>query len=283
MAGTNCSAGIIVIFSAPKLWAQLKKIAHPVRAGIWIPRLSRVPASFWHSAARALPSERSPILVQSCRKLFVWQRQRGAWTKYIAASLMSGAVIITGLGGQPIAHSFDLDVGAGASDTIRMMYCDAVSYLPDDIPGESRSCLDGGCTGDKDSILRSSSCQLAARISLDAKVRGIEGKRILRKMLYELVPRGLVDRPKAGFAVPVGEWIKGPLRGWAEDLLDVNLIRSPPRKGYLDPSIVRSRWQQHLSGRRNSTPALWAILMFQSWLLSQTTGRPPSSSMAIAG
>jgi asparagine synthase (glutamine-hydrolysing) len=160
-----------------------------------------------------------------------------------------------------------------------MMYCDAVSYLPDDILAKVDRASMAVALETRVPFLDHRVAELAARISLDTKVRGTEGKRILRNMLYELVPRDLVDRPKAGFAVPVGEWIKGPLRGWAEDLLDVNLIRN---QGYLDPSIVRSRWHQHLSGRRDSTPALWAILMFQSWLLSQATGQGAESSIAIA-
>ena len=77
-----------------------------------------------------------------------------------------------------------------------------------------------------------------------------------------LSPRELFERPKAGFAVPVGEWIKGPLRPWAEDLLDPALIRS---QGWFDANIVTTRWRQHLSGQRESTPAIWAILMFQAW------------------
>ena len=108
--------------------------------------------------------------------------------------------------------------------------------------------------------------ELAARIPLGLKIRGGKGKHIVRKLLYGLVPRELIDRPKAGFGVPVGEWIKGPLRPWAEDLLDPGLIRA---QGWFDPDIVSARWRQHLSGRRDSTPALWAILMFQSWLSAQ--------------
>src|SRR5439155_18615789 len=91
------------------------------------------------------------------------------------------------------------------------------------------------------------------------------------KLLYGLVPRELIDRPKAGFGVPVGEWIKGPLRPWAEDLLDADLIRG---QGWFDADTVERSWRQHLSGQRDSTPALWAILMFQSWLASERQEAP---------
>jgi asparagine synthase (glutamine-hydrolysing) len=88
----------------------------------------------------------------------------------------------------------------------------------------------------------------------------------LRDLLCREVPRPLIDRPKAGFAVPVGEWIKGPLRPWAEEVLDASRMAG---EGWFDPAIVQRRWSDHLSGRRDSTPALWSVLMFQSWLREQ--------------
>ena len=116
--------------------------------------------------------------------------------------------------------------------------------------------------------------ELAARIPLHMKVRGGRGKHILRELLYREVPRELFDRPKVGFAIPVGDWIRGPLRPWAEDLLDASRMAG---EGWFDPAIVQRRWKDHLSGRRDSTPALWAVLMFQSWLREQ---RQPLSAAA---
>jgi asparagine synthase (glutamine-hydrolysing) len=81
--------------------------------------------------------------------------------------------------------------------------------------------------------------------------------------LYPYVPKHLIERPKAGFAIPVGQWLRGPLRPWAEALLDEARLR---REGYLDPIPIRAAWAQHLSGDRDWTPRLWAVLMFQSWL-----------------
>jgi asparagine synthase (glutamine-hydrolysing) len=94
------------------------------------------------------------------------------------------------------------------------------------------------------------------------KIRGGSGKLILRRLLYREAPEQLFERPKAGFGIPVGEWIKGPLRPWAEALLDRNRLSA---EGWFDPDVVHRRWQQHLSGVRDSTQALWAVLMFQSW------------------
>jgi len=105
--------------------------------------------------------------------------------------------------------------------------------------------------------------EVAAAIPARMKIRGNQGKLILRKLLYRHVPAGLFDRPKAGFAIPVGEWVKGPLRPWAEDLLDPGQMAS---EGWFDPARVQSRWRQHLSGERDSSIAIWGLLMFQAWL-----------------
>jgi asparagine synthase (glutamine-hydrolysing) len=170
------------------------------------------------------------------------------------------------LGGEGAPADFDLDAGPGAPDTVRTMYCDAVSYLPDDILAKVDRASMAVALETRVPFLDHRVAELAARIPLGLKVQGRRGKHIVRKLLSGLVPREITDRPKAGFGVPVGEWIKGPLRPWAEDLLDPGLIRA---QGWFDPDIVRLRWQQHLSGQRDSTPALWAILVFQSWLAAQ--------------
>jgi asparagine synthase (glutamine-hydrolysing) len=164
------------------------------------------------------------------------------------------------------SDSFDLTVGGGASDAERMMYCDAVSYLPDDIL----------CKVDRASMAVSLEVHapfldhrvaaVAARIPVEMKIRGNSGKHILKALLYRKAPRALFERPKAGFGIPVGDWIKGPLRGWAEDLLDPATLA---HQGWLDVAQVRSRWNEHVSGTRDSTEAVWAILMFQAWLAEQ--------------
>ena len=97
----------------------------------------------------------------------------------------------------------------------------------------------------------------------DALVRGGRGKWVLREVLRRYVPDELVDRPKLGFDPPVGAWLRGPLRDWAEDLLSVPALS---RHGLLDPTPVRRAWQRHLRGRADHTYQLWAVLMLQSWL-----------------
>jgi asparagine synthase (glutamine-hydrolysing) len=154
----------------------------------------------------------------------------------------------------------------GVSDTIRTMYLDAMSYLPDDILCKVDRAAMAVSLETRVPFLDHRVAELAARIPLDLKIHGGRGKHLLRELLYGMVPRALVERPKTGFGIPVGHWIKGPLRPWAEDLLDPAAMRA---EGWFDPAIVQRRWREHLSGRRDSTPALWAVLMFQAWLREQ--------------
>ena len=105
--------------------------------------------------------------------------------------------------------------------------------------------------------------EFAWRLPLGLKIRGNETKWVLRQLLYRHVPKALIERPKMGFGVPIDSWLRGPLRDWAEALLDQRRLRD---EGYFDPAPIRRAWQAHLGGRVNEQNRLWSILMFQSWL-----------------
>jgi asparagine synthase (glutamine-hydrolysing) len=149
-----------------------------------------------------------------------------------------------------------------------MMYCDAVSYLPDDIMCKVDRASMAVSLETRAPFLDHRVAALAARIPAGMNVRGGGGKRVLKALLFRHAPASLFERPKAGFGLPVGEWIKGPLRPWAEELLDPAALRAD---GWFDVDKVARRWREHLAGRRDSTPALWAILMFQAWQREQRT------------
>ena len=104
------------------------------------------------------------------------------------------------------------------------------------------------------------------RIPVDQKIIGTRGKEVLRKILYKYVPKKLIDRPKQGFGIPLGEWLRGPLREWAEDLISKERLS---KEGFFEAEMIRERWNEHLSGKRNWEHSLWSVLMFQSWLESQ--------------
>jgi len=145
----------------------------------------------------------------------------------------------------------------------RMMLWDALTYLPDDILTKVDRAAMGVSLETRVPFLDHRVAELAWRLPLDMKIRDGVGKWALREVLYQYVPREFIERPKAGFAIPVGQWLRGPLRSWAEALLEDKRLE---QEGYLKPAPVRELWRQHLSGRHDWTTRLWAILMFQEWL-----------------
>ena len=169
---------------------------------------------------------------------------------------------------------FDWNLCSPAPGAMRMMYCDAVSYLPDDILCKVDRASMAVSLETRVPFLDHRVAELAARVPLAMKFGPGGGKLILRKLLNRHVPRHLVDRPKAGFAVPIGEWIKGPLRDWAEDLLDRRTLKAD---GWFDADLIAGRWKSHLNDREDDAGALWSVLMFQAWLREQNS---PSAAAA---
>lgn len=147
-----------------------------------------------------------------------------------------------------------------------MLLMDAITYLPDDILTKvDRAGMAVSLEG-RIPFLDHRVIELAWRIPISAKIRDGRGKHILREVLYRYVPRSLIDRPKAGFGVPVGDWIAGDLRLWAEGLLDPAVIR---QQGFLDPAVIEATWRRFLAGERALLPRVWCVLMFQAWLQDQ--------------
>lgn len=145
----------------------------------------------------------------------------------------------------------------------RMMYADALTYLPDDILTKVDRAAMAVSLETRVPFLDHGVFELATRLPLAMKVSGREGKRVLRAVLERHVPRQLVDRPKMGFGLPVDQWLRGHLRDWAEDLLDERRLT---REGLLNVALVRGRWREHRQGSRNGHFELWSVLMLQAWL-----------------
>lgn len=164
-----------------------------------------------------------------------------------------------------------------------MMFWDLVSYLPGDILTKVDRATMGVSLEGRIPFLDHRLAEFAWRLPLSRKIGGGISKRIVKEFVYRHVPRALMDRPKAGFGAPIGDWLRGPLRDWAESLLNRDRIVAG---GYFDATLVSEHWQQHLDGRRNWDVRLWPLLMFQAWLDEQARSmsprRPASDQIAAA-
>ena len=152
---------------------------------------------------------------------------------------------------------------AELSSIERMMAFDILNYLPTDILTKVDRAAMAVSLETRIPFLDYNVIEFAASLPESHKVSNGVGKKILREVLYKYVPREMIERPKMGFGVPLDEWLRGPLREWAECLLDSDRLK---KEGYFNVLIVRKRWEEHISGRRNWQYQLWSVLMFQAWL-----------------
>ncbi|GAB4502948.1 MAG: asparagine synthase (glutamine-hydrolyzing) [Anaerolineales bacterium] len=155
----------------------------------------------------------------------------------------------------------------GGTQAERMMALDFLTYLPDDILTKvDRASMAVSLEARAPLLDDHETIEMAWRLPLNLKIRGGQGKWILRQILARHLPARMMERPKQGFAIPLHSWLRGPLRPWAEALLDENRLR---REGFFAPAPIRQKWRAHLSGQSNEQAALWTILMFGAWLESE--------------
>lgn len=148
----------------------------------------------------------------------------------------------------------------------QMMLVSAMTYLPNDILVKVDRAAMASSLETRVPLLDHRVVEMAWSLPMSMKIRDEKSKWILRQVLYQYVPQKLIDRPKAGFSIPLGNWLRGPLRAWVEALLDESRLR---QEGYFNAQYIREKWLEHLSGRRNNQSFLWNILMFQVWLEAQ--------------
>jgi len=157
------------------------------------------------------------------------------------------------------------------SDAEAMMLFDTFNVLVDDFLVKVDRASMGVSLETRAPFLDPAIFEFAWRMPLAWKIGALHGKVLLRELLGELVPARLIDRPKQGFGIPLGPWLRGPLREWAESLLDERRLRS---EGFLDAHRIREKWQQHLAGTHDRQNEIWSALVFQEWLANQRRTTP---------
>ena len=149
------------------------------------------------------------------------------------------------------------------NNSLDMMYKDTLTYLPDDILCKVDRAAMHNSLETRVPFLDHRVVEYAWKMPIEMKIRDNKGKWALRQILYKYVPSEIIERPKTGFGIPLGEWLRGPLRDWAEDLMNEQELLE---QGFLNHDKVRKIWELHLNGNCDYTAKIWSVLMFQSWL-----------------
>jgi len=259
------------------LWRSLSWIPGPVRRGaaaLALPsaaprRLSQIvdtlarPVTGTRSLRERLRQAADVLSVPSSTALY----------HYLMSYWKAPTTIVPGASEPPIPQTDPARWANVPGIAHQMMYLDLVTYLPDDILVKLDRASMGVSLESRVPLLDHRVIEFAWRLPPHLRIRGGEGKWLLRQLVHRHVPRGLVERPKMGFGVPISAWLRDPLRDWAEALLDETRLR---REGMLDPRPIRTKWKEHVSDRTRWDYDLWAVLMFQAW--SEATTSPDGRS-----
>jgi asparagine synthase (glutamine-hydrolysing) len=184
------------------------------------------------------------------------------WYEFVSHCREPGGVLVDDGGSQGLIPGL-APLPARMDPVQRMVYMDLVSRLPDSIVSKVDRTTMKVSLEARAPLMDYRLMEWSARVPTSMKIRNGHGKWLLREWLYRRVPRELVDRPKKGFKMPIGDWLRGPLHPWAEELLSEERLK---REGFFKPAVVRSMWADHLEHRGDHHYRLWDILSFQAWL-----------------
>jgi asparagine synthase (glutamine-hydrolysing) len=268
-AGDELFGGYTRYDKAPLLWGRISRFPYALRA-LAGPAIQAVPTRTWDALARALwpllrrgpepdrVGDRAHKLAEmlkspSSEAFYRDMNSHQPWPERVVLGAREPATAMNRPELWPRLESFEE----------RMMFIDQISYLPDDILVKVDRAAMAVSLETRVPMLDHRLVEFAWRLPLHMKRRDGVGKWLLRQVLYRHVPSSLIDRPKTGFGVPLSAWLRGPLRDWAENLLDEKVLRE---QGLLDVAYVRRLWTEQIEGKREWMYLLWDVLMLQAWL-----------------
>jgi asparagine synthase (glutamine-hydrolysing) len=262
--GDELFAGYNRYLWAEMIWRRLGPVPRPLRAAVGA-AIGLLPAALCDGMCTLLPKHLRPVQLGDKVKKFaaILGHSRADDIYRRLVSFWEEPERIFGPTDEPPSpiddSALDRDIPGFVA---RMRYLDLATYLPDDILAKvDRASMAVGLEA-RVPLLDHRVVEFACRLPPDLLIRGRETKWLLRKVLDRYVPRALIERPKTGFGVPIGAWLRAPLRGWAEDLLSESSLRAADVG---DPGPIRVKWDEHLGGRRSWSYELWTALMWVSW------------------
>jgi len=262
--GDELFAGYNRYFWAETLWRRLNYLPQGVRR-LGAAAALRLPSQQWNRLFAFIPRGWNPAQgsdrLRKVAELMTAERPDDVYRRLVSQWHEPSTIALVGREADSILH--DTAIGADIPGfTERMQFFDSVTYLPDDILTKvDRASMQVGLEA-RVPLLDHRVVEFAWCQPLHRKIRNGSGKWLLRQVLHRYVPAALVERPKMGFGVPIGSWLRGPLRDWAEDLLDPRQLAGD---GFLRPEPIRAAWGEHLAGTRDWQYRLWVVLMFQQW------------------
>jgi asparagine synthase (glutamine-hydrolysing) len=253
-----------------KIWRRLRMLPRPARLALAkrIDVIDRLDARRWNPGSwqrdESRAARRAHRLVVKARK--VARLLRCEWREDLYQELLSSwsdtSRLVPGASPLPTALEDLSNLMPAATFAQQMMHLDLMFYLPDDVLVKVDRAAMAVSLETRTPFLDHRVVDFAANLPLRVKLRDKQSKWILRQLLDRYVPRKFVERPKMGFGVPLHDWLRGPLREWADAKLDPARIA---RHDVFDPIEVRHIWEEHLRGYSNNTATLWPVLMFDGW------------------
>ncbi len=242
----------------PQIWKRMELLPYPLRI-IMQKSITSLPTSTWDKILPFTPQAGERMY--KAASVMGLKTQEDIYRRLISTWDDPGALVIGAKEPEAFLSAPEWQP-RNLSFAERMMYGDALSYLPGDILTKvDRASMAVGLEA-RAPLLDRKIYEYVWRLPERLKIRGHKGKWLLREVLARHVPRDMFERPKQGFTMPAGTWMRGGLREWTEEMLSEKRLRDA---GYLNPTLVRCIWKEHLEGKGRHTEKLWSVLMFQSW------------------